>query len=93
MYNSKHGSNVATSRASGSRGKGNKMKNLSVFEARKTSGMYHCASVGGVHYAALGTPTNLTSEVYIVSEDFQNALYTKCRAYPQSELLAKLVSE
>ena len=73
--------------------KENKMKNLSVFEARKTSGMYHCASVGGVHYAALGTPTNLTSEVYIVSEDFQNALYTKCRAYPQSELLAKLVSE
>lgn len=50
------------------------MKELSVFEAKKMSGVFSTATINGVHYAAL------SGEAFIVSEDFAEIMYQKGKA-------------
>jgi hypothetical protein len=62
------------------------MKNLTVFEARKMTGVFNLAAIDGVNYA------ELSGEVFIVSGDFGDAMYRTCRANAHSPWLTDAIS-
>lgn len=62
------------------------MKNLTVFEAKKMTGVFFYAEIGGKHYAELG------GNVYLVSDSFFEAMHVRGRVSLPSPVWTEKIS-